>query len=132
MDKISNKYSNSTIRLWFFKAMLLLSVFSFSGFGIQVQYVFSQSIKTELVITKTDKRARQLKRIDQKQGKTPKANSPSVVIPFNVWELLVYNDILKSKFKSYHSRTPRFRLTSEKTLFHISHLSPEEEPFHYS
>lgn len=128
LEKIIIKYCHKNIRLWIFKATLLLSVFAFSGFSLQAHSAFNQSIKTELVTSRSDKSNYQLKRACKKYYKIPFTNSAQVYNSFNAWALIIYNNTLLSDLKQYKKRTLLFYLNSLKLFFKKTILSSKDNP----
>lgn len=127
MKEIKFKYCKNSIRLWLFKAVLFFSVFSFSGFNLQIHSAFNESVKTELVESRILKPVYRLKKNTKKFKKILLTSPLSDVKSFNIWALLNDNNVLKIKFKSYRNRILLYSFTSIKILFKIPSSSSEDE-----
>jgi len=123
MKEIKFKYYKNLIRLLLFKAVLFFSVFSFSGFNLQIHSAFNESVKTELVESRIRNPVYRLK----KNSKILLASPLLDVKSFNIWALLNDNNVLKSKFKSYRNRIFLYSITSIKILFKIPSSFSEDE-----
>lgn len=127
MKKNKFTYYQNLIRLWLFKAVLFFSVFSFSGFNLQIQSAINESVKTELVESRIRKPVYGLKKNTNKYSKTLLASPLLDIKSLNIWAILNHNTILKTKFKSYRNRIVLYSITSIKTRFKIPPTSSEDE-----
>jgi len=91
------KYNTKLLRLRLFKAALLLSVFSFSGFSLQLHAAFSESYRTELVESRISKPHFSLDKINKKHSRIPLVSQQEL-------SLMNYENLLKVMFKTYHDK----------------------------
>lgn len=127
MKKNKFTYYQNLIRLWLFKAVLLFSVFSFSGYNLQIQSAVTESVQTELIESRTRKSVYRQKKNTNKYSKTLLASLLLNIQSSNIWSILNYNTVLNTKFKSYRNRIVLYSITSTKIRFKIQPTSSEED-----
>lgn len=126
MKKENFKYYQNLIRLWLFKAVLVFSVFSFTGFNLHINAAAIFAVKTELAETRNRKPAFEL----NNYSKILLAKSLSGKRTFNSWTVLNQNTLIKSQYKSYRSRNLLYCISSIDIHTKIPPSSTEDEALH--
>ncbi len=121
------KYYKNYIRLWFFKTILFFSVLTFTGFNVEIQSAFHQSVKTELVDSRICKPVYSLKSNKYKEINTLFVNPVSPIKSFNIWAILNFNLLSEIEFKSYLKRSLQFNFYSKRVLPNILYSSSKDE-----
>jgi len=112
MHKGKFKYNQNRIRLWLFNAVLIASVFSFSGFNLPIHPAVNEPVKTELVESNIQKPFYCLKWNTTSYCKTQLSNSLSTIKSFHVWGLINHFNVVNVKYKSYQSKTQLYNIAS--------------------
>lgn len=115
MKKEKFKYYQDLIQLWLFKAVLVFSVFSFTGINLQIVAAANVAVKTEL----TESRIRKAEFDLKKHSKNLFKRKLSDERTFNIWTVLNYYNVVISQYKSYLNRNLLYSITSKNLLIKI-------------
>jgi len=121
------KYLLYLNRTWLFKAFLIFSVFSFSGFNPQIHSEVNESIKTELTESRTRRPDYSLKKNAKKYTGICLTSPISTLKSFDLWSLFNHNNLVKTKTRSYRNRLLLYSIPTLKLLFKIPTSSSKDE-----
>lgn len=127
MDHNKLNYYLYLNRKWLFKALLVVSVFSFSGFNPQIHPEANESIKTEITESRTRKPDYSLKKNANRYIGIRLTSPISSLKSFDLWGLLNHNILVKIKTRSYRNRLLLYSIPATKLLFKIPTSSSKDE-----
>lgn len=128
MEKI--KYTKQQIQLCLFKVALCFSVFAFTGYNVQAESAFQQSIQTELVESKVSNFDFNLNNFTKTYIKIPSTGFQFDIRPYNSYALLYTQKLILIKYKNAFKETLSYNVFSIKLLVKKS-LSSSEDEFHF-
>lgn len=100
MAKTKFKYYISTVRLGLLQAVLLFSVFTFTGFNNNIQFAFLESVKTELVEDSKHRISYQLDFVSNKYKANHTKNTFDLHSCKQSWAALNLDRLITTKYKS--------------------------------
>lgn len=113
-------------RLWLFKVALLLTVFSFSGFIAEGEYLLNEPVRTELVETSVRHAPASFSFLAESHQELPPEGSSVEVNVYGYWDLLNFNSLVEVRYKSYLQKKIFHQEPSVKWLIRKT-TSPSEE-----
>lgn len=126
MKELNFKSYKNFLRLGFFQVVLFFSVFALSGGQVNIQSIFQQGVKTELVETRVCKPIYKLKHFTKIYSQ-PYVQHLSTVKPFSSWALSNLNQLIATTFKVHRKKMLLFSIVSIPVIFKIPSSSSTDD-----
>ena len=120
------KYNKNFIRHRLVNCILFFSVFAFSGFTPQIHSAFHETFRIELVESRIREADYSLKSINKTYTNSRLVSIISDIRSQSHGALLHYNNVLRTKLRSYRIRILFYRISSLFRNFTIRSLSSED------
>lgn len=101
MDSKKLKYTSWSLKLFMFKVALLLSVFAFSGFNLQIHSKLQQANQSELVESRSDTSIKTVNDFNHQFWNFLNIKGAQT---YNYWALLHFNHLLETAYKVNYQR----------------------------